>query len=130
MAKLAVEITSFVIGDDLPIERVYSKQPINMLIGSAYFMLKAREKDADADALISKHIFASPSGPGHILKANSGSEGTFEMVFYLFKTETGLLKALRPYFYGVKIVEDTTLTEYTLEKGQITFETKIIEGPV
>lgn len=130
MAKLGVTITGFVIGDDLPIERVYSKQPLNMEIGSAYFMIKNREADDDADALISKHIFPILSGPGQITKENSGSEGTFAMIFYCFKTETATLRAGKPYFYGMKIIEAVTESEFTLEKGTITFEPKMIEGPI
>lgn len=128
MAKLDVEILGFCVGDDIPIDRTYKGQPLNVALERAWLMVKNKESDADANAVVNLVIFPTLSAPGILTKSNSGSEGTFIMTFNIPKSVTDTMRALKPYFFGIKILTLVGQTEHTMEKGTIVLEPKIIEG--
>lgn len=98
-------IDDFVLGDDLEIERSITSIPTGIVIDSAWFMVKRKFEDTDAQALISKTISTvDTAGIGWI--ENTGGSGTGLIHFYITATDTALLTALSEYQYSIKLKFD------------------------
>lgn len=95
-------INDFVNGDDLEIERSITSIPTGVLLEAAWFMVKRKYSDSDADALISKTInTVETAGVGWI--EDTGVDGTGLIHFFLTPDDTILLTALSEYPYSIKI---------------------------
>lgn len=95
-------IDDFVAGDDLEIERTISSIPEGISIDAAWFMVKRKFTDSDANALISKDItVANNANEGWI--EDNGTDGDGLIRFYISQAETALLTPLSEYQYSIKI---------------------------
>lgn len=110
-------IDDFAIGDDLAIERTIESIPDSITLATAWFMVKRKLSDVDADALITKTITAVANNDGHI--SDTGIDGTGILTFYLTSIETALLTPLRDYKYSIKIKMSNDKV-YTPEVGLLT----------
>lgn len=122
MAALDQTITGKVAGDDLRIDRQYIDLPTGITITKAWFTVKRRKTDADADALIGpKEITTSLTNDGHITDAVSTSDLAIAMYFDLSQAETGALRPFHCYYYDVQ-VKTSAGAIYTCELGKIVMQ--------
>ena len=101
MTQLNGTINDFIQGDDLEIERTVSSIPDGVLIDTAWFTVKRKFSDSDADAVISKEITSALDTDGQI--TDTGVDGTGVIVFNLSPDDTASLTALKQYVYSIKI---------------------------
>ena len=121
MAAVNQEILNKVIGDDLRIDRQYIELPEGNTAVKAWFTLKRRRSDSDADAVIGpKEITTEADDAGQITDATSTTDLALALYFDLTHTETGALQAYRRYYYDVQILT-TSGAIYTCELGSIVF---------
>lgn len=116
------QIGDFAQGDDLTIERTIAGVPVGASITDAWFMVKAKEADADAAALIGKHVTAAATADGQVLDGGSTAvDGTRAgaIVFAVTPSETAALAARRPHHYAIK-AKLSTGELAQVESGEIT----------
>jgi hypothetical protein len=115
MSELEVEISGFVVGDDLEIRRTVTDLPAD--IEAAWLTLKAYPTQADDVAPLQKVITTSDvPGTGQIVDAGGmGVDG--DLRFDLTPADT-LILGVRRYVYDVQIRLSTDKV-YTIEKGTL-----------
>lgn len=119
-------INDFVSGDDLEIERTIQSIPTGITLDTAWFMVKRRFEDADADALISKTITTiNTVNVGWI--EDTGADGTGLLRFYITQNETALLTPLSEYQYSIKIKLSNDKVN-TPERGVMVAEPAVKKG--
>ena len=125
MAKLNGKISGKCVGDTIPIQRTFQDVSlVSATLSQVLFVVKKREKDADASAVINITITSGASSSGTITDA-SPSDGSIEFFIKISRAQSSLCKALREYFYGMATI-DTSGEKYTLEKGIFVLEKKIV----
>lgn len=98
MTNYAAKIDSFVIGDDVTIERTITV-PSGVTIANAWFTVKAHY---DAESLISKKITTiNIVGSGYI--SDTGANGTGKIAFYLTPSDTLKLTPYSEYPYDIQL---------------------------
>lgn len=110
------EIADFYIGDNLDIEREVTNVPVGQTITNAWFTVKRKYTDLDADAVMQKAITGVSSAAGIIL--DTGADGTGRIKFTLLPTDTVLFSALSEYIYDIQI-KTSAGGIYTKESGTI-----------
>ena len=115
MSDLAVEITGYVVGDDLEIRRTVTELPAAMEV--AWLTVKRHHNQPDDDARLQKRITTTGvPGTGQIVEAGGpGTDG--DLRFDLTQEDTASLGAKR-YVHDIQI-KLTTGKVYTIEKGTI-----------
>lgn len=111
-------IDSFVVGDDLEIERNVSGIPTAQTITTAWLTIKRAFKHADSNAVIQKVITTTNDDTKGVILDN-GASGTATIVFYLTPEETLLLNPYSSYVYDIQ-VETSAGKISTPEVGTIT----------
>lgn len=119
------EITDFVIGDALQIQRTIQAIPSGQLVSKAWFTVKRKFSDTDINALIDKVITAVATADG-VIEA-TGSNGTAIINFYLSASDTDNLTPLAEYKYAVKLLFASG-QPYTPETGTIVALPRVREG--
>lgn len=119
-------IDDFVAGDDLEIERSISSIPEGISIDTAWFMVKRKFSDSDANALISKTITNSNTANVGWIE-DTGTDGDGLIRFYLTQAETALLTPFSEYQYSIKIKMDNGKVN-TPERGVFIAEPAVKKG--
>lgn len=96
-------ITDFAAGDDLEIQRTIDSIPSGTSLDTAWFMVKRKYSDPDADALITKTITSAIASGEGVINDNGINDGMGQLSFYLSTTETGLLTPLSEYPFTIKL---------------------------
>jgi hypothetical protein len=107
--KLNATIKGYIAGDDLRIERTYTKLPSGAVVQSARLIIKRRENDADGDAVLDKTITTDISDA-------DTADAQITLKFDLTDTETALMPATREFVYRI-VLTSTTGALYTPEVG-------------
>ena len=115
MSDLAVQITGFVVGDDLEIRRTVTDLPAP--IESAWLTFKRYPRQPDEEAILQKKITTvDVPGVGQIVVAGE-PDVNGDLRFDLTPTDTMVLDTrLRAYDIQIKL---TTGKIYTIEKGTL-----------
>lgn len=115
MSDLAVEITGYVVGDDLEIRRTVTELPAAMEV--AWLTVKRHHNQPDVDARLQKRIMSTGvPGTGQIVEPGGpGTDG--DLRFDLTQEDTAGLGAKR-YVHDIQI-KLATGKVYTIEKGTI-----------
>ena len=115
MSDLAVQITGFVVGDDLEIRRTVTDLPAP--IESAWLTFKRYPRQPDEEAILQKKITTvDVPGVGQIVVAGE-PDVDGDLRFDLTPTDTMVLDTrLRAYDIQIKL---TTGKIYTIEKGTL-----------
>jgi hypothetical protein len=123
MSELAVQITGFVVGDDLEIRRTVTDLPA--AIEAAWLTLKHYSTQPDTAAKLQKRITTSDApGTGQIVAAGGvGIDGNLR--FDLTPANTTLLGA-KPYVHDIQIKLSTGKI-YTIEKGTLQLTAGVTE---
>lgn len=98
-------IDDFVAGDDLEIERSISSIPEGIALQYAWFMVKRKFTDSDADALISKVVTAANNASEGWIE-DTGTDGDGLVRFYISQAETARMTPLSEYQYSIKLKLD------------------------
>jgi hypothetical protein len=115
MSDLAVEITGFVVGDDLEIRRTVTNLPA--AIATAWLTVKNNVAQPDDQALLLKKVTVSNvEGTGQIVTAG-GDDEEGDLRFDLVQADTVKLGA-KKHIYDIQIKLSTGRI-YTIEKGSI-----------
>lgn len=122
MPSLDEVIEQFVVGDDLNVRATVTNVPNGDPLTKAWFTVKKREADEDADAVFQKVITTSSGASGQITDA--GASGTGTALFVLGKSDTVLLTGERTYYFDVQVKTSTGLI-YTPIKGQMVGEKQV-----
>ena len=115
MSDLAVQITGFVVGDDLEVRRTVTDLPAP--IESAWLTFKRYPRQPDEEAILQKQITTvDVPGVGQIVVAGE-PDVDGDLRFDLTPTDTMVLDTrLRAYDIQIKL---TTGKIYTIEKGTL-----------
>ena len=115
MSDLAVQITGFVVGDDLEVRRTVTDLPAP--IESAWLTFKRYPRQPDEEAILQKKITTvDVPGVGQIVVAGE-PDVNGDLRFDLTPTDTMVLDTrLRAYDIQIKL---TTGKIYTIEKGTL-----------
>ena len=115
MSDLAVQITGFVVGDDLEVRRTVTDLPAP--IESAWLTFKRYPRQPDEEAILQKRITTvDVPGVGQIVVAGE-PDVNGDLRFDLTPTDTMVLDTrLRAYDIQIKL---TTGKIYTIEKGTL-----------
>ena len=114
-SDLEIQITGFVVGDDLEIRRTVTALPA--AIETAWLTLKRYAAQPDEEAKLQKRI-TTTDVPGTGLVVEAGGPGTDgDVRFDLTQTDTADLGA-RKYVHDIQ-VRLTSGKVYTIEKGTI-----------
>lgn len=97
---ITFRIEDFVAFDDFEIERTVSVIPSGAILQTAWFTVKKKFTDDDANAIISKIATSTQTSGGWI--EDTGADGTGLVHFYLTPSETGLLVPYSEYPYSIK----------------------------
>jgi hypothetical protein len=110
-------ISDLVVEDDYDLYRSHlGGVPSGATVTDAWLTIKVSENDAEADAIIQKHITAAGiSGQGQIIDGGAVT-GFAQLVFQIMASETNLLVADQAYFYDIQERSDTGKM-FTAEKG-------------
>ncbi len=95
-------IDDFVAGDALEIQRTITAVPSGIIMDTAWFTVKRKYTDDDADAIISK-LATDTNDDNEGWIEDVGADGTGTIRFYLSPEETELLTAYSEYPYSIKI---------------------------
>lgn len=102
MANFEGLIDDFVAGNDITIERTVTGVPAGQTLTMAWFTVKSKFSDLDADAKIQKEITTVlDANQGHI--SDSGADETGTVIFYLQAADTLLLYPLSEYRYDIQV---------------------------
>jgi hypothetical protein len=116
MTNYTATIDSFVIGDDLTIERTITV-PSGVTIANAWFTVKTGYDLADSNAFILKKITTNDVvGSGYI--SDTGADGTGKVAFYLTPIDTLKLTPYSEYPYDIQIIWSDN-KKRTIELGVI-----------
>ncbi len=119
MAHLEGTISDFVQGDARELPRtVVVADILPDTLSKAWFTVKRRLTDSDADAIIQKTITAIVSLDGQIDNVGA-ADANGHLVFYLSAADTNSLAAGVRYFYDIKALS-TGGAATVLEEGRIT----------
>ena len=118
MPDFSGTIKDFVAGDNLKITRTITNVPSADTLTKAWFTVKLRKEDSDADAVIQKEITTSDvSGTGHITDDATGdTEGAVR--FDLEQADTVKLSGGAIYRYDIQVLTSAGAV-YTPEIGKI-----------
>lgn len=106
-----------VAGDDYDVDRRILGIPEGDALAAADLIVKESEFDADADAIITKHVTTVPvNGQGEIYE---DSAGDVHVLFQLTAAETAALDPYFQYAYAI-VVETVEAKRYTRETGYVT----------
>lgn len=94
-------ITDFAVGDDITVERTITAVPSGQTITNAWFTVKRRISDTDAQAIFQKTITSSLTSAGQI--DDTGADGTAHLLFYILAAETVLLTPDSSYRYDIQV---------------------------
>jgi len=124
MSDLTIEITGFVVGDDLEIRRTVTDLPSP--IESAWLTLKHYPSQPDGEARLQTKITTTDvPGTGHIVEPGGpGTDG--DLRFDLTQTDTEGLGAKR-YVHDIQI-KLATGKVYTIEKGTLELTAGVTEA--
>ncbi len=118
MVAVGSLVDLFCVGDDHDVQRSVTGITASAPLTDAYLYVKVFDTDADANAVIAKHITVSlVTGVGQITDTGVSS-GTGQMIFNLMGADTLGLAAGQPYAYAVK-VKVSGGREFTVEIGQL-----------
>lgn len=123
MSDLAIEITGFVVGDDLEIRRTVTDLPA--AIETAWLTLKHYPSQPDDEAKLLKRITTTDvPGTGQVVEAGEpGTDG--DLRFDLTPDDTTRLGEKR-YVHDIQ-VKLTTGKVYTIEKGTLQLTVGVTE---
>ena len=124
MSDLAVEITGFVVGDDLEIRRTVTEllAPIEV----AWLTVKHHPGQPDEDARLQKRITTTNApGTGYITDTG-GPDIDGDLRFDLTQADTANLGS-RKYVHDIQI-RLTSGMVYTIEKGTVQLEADVTKG--
>ena len=123
MSDLAVEITGFVVGDDLEIRRTVTDLPA--AIETAWLTLKHYPSQPDAEGKLQKRITTTDVvGTGQIVEAGGpGTDG--DLRFDLTPADTTSL-GTRQHVHDIQIKLSTGKV-YTIEKGTLQLTAGVTE---
>jgi len=124
MSDLAVEITGFVVGDDLEIRRTVTEllAPIDV----AWLTVKHHPGQPDEEARLQKRITTTNvPGTGYITDTG-GIDIDGDLRFDLTQADTENLR-MRRYVHDIQI-RLTSGMVYTIEKGTIQLEADVTKG--
>ena len=124
MSDLAVEITGFVVGDDLEIQRTVTEllAPIEV----AWLTVKHHPGQPDEDARLQKRITTTNvPGTGYITNTG-GLDIDGDLRFDLTQADTANLGS-RKYVHDIQI-RLTSGMVYTIEKGTVQLEADVTKG--
>lgn len=113
------DIKGLIIGAHLRVLLDVTALVTGKTIVSADFYVKAKLKDADASALITKNITAALTAQG--LVTDVGTDTTAQVYFDMSNTETGALKAGKDYHYFIRLTYSDGVLDVPIH-GAITFE--------
>jgi len=124
MSNLAVEITGFVVGDDLEIQRTVTEllAPIEV----AWLPVKRHPGQSDEEARLQKRITTTNDpGTGYITDTG-GPDIDGDLRFDLTQADTANL-GTRKYVHDIQI-RLTSGMVYTIEKGTIQLDSDVTKG--
>ena len=123
MSDLTVEITGFVVGDDLEIRRTVTDLPA--AIDAAWVTLKHHSRQPDSEAKLQKRITTTDvPGTGWIVEAG-GPSVDGDLRFDLTPVDTSSLGSKR-YVHDIQ-VKLITGKIYTIEKGTLQLTAGVTE---
>jgi len=123
MSDLTVEITGFVVGDDLEVRRTVTDLPA--AIDTAWLTVKHHPRQPDSDAKLQKRITTTDvPGTGQIVEAGGpGVDG--DLRFDLTPADTTNVGSKR-YVHDIQI-KLVTAKIYTIEKGTLQLAAGVTE---
>jgi hypothetical protein len=123
MSDLAIEITGFVVGDDLEVRRTVTDLPA--AIETAWLTLKHYPSQPDQEAKLQKRITTTDApGTGQVVEAGGpGTDG--DLRFDLTPDDTTRLGVKR-YVHDIQIKLSTGKV-YTIEKGTLQLTAGVTE---
>lgn len=95
-------ITDFAAGDDISVERTITTVPSGQTMTSAWFTVKRKVSDTDAQAIFQKAITSILSAGAGIID-DTGIDGTGHLIFYLVADNTELLTPYSEYRYDIQV---------------------------
>ena len=123
MSNLTVEITGFVVGDDLEVRRTVTDLPA--AIEAAWITLKHHPRQPDSEAKLQKRITTTDvPGTGQIVEAG-GPSVDGDLRFDLTPYDTASLGSKR-YVHDIQI-KLVTGKIYTIEKGTLQLTAGVTE---
>lgn len=125
MATYDAIIDEFVAGDDLSVERTVTGVPATTTLTNAWFTVKRKLTDADADAILQKIITSVSTSSGQI--DDTGADGTGHVIFLLVPADTVLLTPLSEYHYDIQ-VKTSAGKIYTPESGKIVAQIQVTKS--
>lgn len=126
MPTLDSVIDTFVVGDDLKVDRTITNIPTGDTIAKAWFTVKRSEAAADVDAIFQKSIStAYVQNQGQI--TNAGASGTGALFFELNAAATVLMTGDKAYYFDIQ-VKTVNGALYTPEKGTITGRKQVTQA--
>jgi len=111
-------ISGFVAGDDLDVVRVISNIPSGQYVSKAWFTVKKRYFDTDAQAIFQKIITASSVANQGVISDDGASDTVAGVLFVLGASDTVLLKPSAEYVYDIQVITSAGKL-YTPETGVI-----------
>ncbi len=124
MSDLAIEITGFVVGDDLEVRRAVTDLPA--AVETAWLTLKHYPNQPDAEAKLQKRITTMDvPGTGQVVEAGGpGTDG--DLRFDLTQDDTTRLGSRR-YVHDIQ-VKLVTGKIFTIEKGTVQLTAGVTES--
>lgn len=119
------EISDFFVGDNLDIEKDITDIPAGETLATAWFTVKRKPTDLDADAIMQKTITSGSSSSGII--TDIGIDGTGHVKFTLLPADTLLLAPNNEYLYDIQ-VETSAGKIFTKDYGKIIGHQQITIG--
>ena len=102
MPNYEATITDFAAGDDISVERTITTVPSGQTMTLAWFTVKRKISDSDAQAIFQKQI--TPSFAANIGQIDdTGADGTGHLLFYLVADNTELLTPYSEYRYDIQV---------------------------
>ncbi len=119
MSHLGETISDFAQGDSFEIPRVVTIDDIRpAVISKAWFTVKLRLTDSDADAIFQKAITSLLTVQGQIDEDGSTPDADGHLTFLVSAADTASMAAGVRYFYDVKALSSAGSTRI-LEEGRI-----------
>lgn len=114
---LEKNIDGYVSGDPFKIPFTAEDWPSDRILDTAYFTVKRKATDSDADAILQKTITEVESSDGQITATGSGKRA--DGVFIVDKTSSALIEPHKRYAYDIRLIANDA-TPFTLAMGNIT----------
>lgn len=125
MPTLSASLTGFVPGDHISLRRTIDREgggvsdevlPNGVNVDKAWFTVKERSSDDDADALVQKEITSVSSADGEIENTGAGNVDPV-LRFDLLPADTEAIGAVRTRYYDVQVLTSAGKI-YTPEAGR------------